>query len=116
MIAYWNALEADLSHDQDAGTDRQNQFRFRQDPFSAFALDGRCKIRGGTSDAVTKGSAYGSASFIVIPIVDPGYRSRCGDLHLCGVVSDAGHFVDAAGGYSNVDTWRYVLSSKPQYA
>jgi len=34
-------LEADFSHDQEADKDRQNQFRPRQDPFSAYALDGR---------------------------------------------------------------------------
>jgi hypothetical protein len=40
---------------------------------------------------------------------DPGNRNRCDDLHLGGVVSDAGHFVDAAASNSDVDTWRYVF-------
>ena len=47
---------------------------------------------------------YGS--FILIRIVDSGNRTRCDFLHLRGVVSGAGHFVDAAGGYSVVDTYR----------
>ena len=57
------------------------------------------------TDTITKGSVYGSASFIVIGIVAPGNRNRCGDLHLRGAVFDADHFVDAAGGYSDVDTF-----------
>ena len=52
-------------------------------------------------NAVTKGSVYGS--FILTRIVDSGNRIRCDLFHLRGVVSIAGHFVDAAGGYSNVD-------------
>jgi hypothetical protein len=55
-----------------------------------------------TSEALTKGSVYGS--FILIRIVDPGNRTRCDLFYLRGVVSVAGHFVDAAGGYSNVDS------------
>jgi hypothetical protein len=78
---------------------------FRQDPVGAFALEGRYKVREGTSDAVTKGSVYGGASFIVIGIVAPGNRNCCGDLHFRGAVFDADHFVDAAGGYSDVDTF-----------
>src|SRR5262249_15215289 len=54
-----------------------------------------------TSEALTKGSVYGS--FILIRFVDPGNRTRCDLFHLRGVVSVAGHFVDAAGGYSDVD-------------
>ena len=66
---------------------------------------------------------YGS--IIVTHIVDPGNRTRCDLLHLRGVVSGAGHFVDAAGGYSDVDPccnvrfvartgtcdWRFVTCS-----
>ena len=63
------------------------------------------KFRG-TSEALTKGSVYGS--FILIRIVDPGNRSRCDLFHLRGVVSVAGHFVDAAGGYSDVDPCRNI--------
>ena len=55
-----------------------------------------------TSEALTKGSVYGS--FILIRIVDPGNGIRCDLFLLRGVVSVAGHFVDAAGGYSNVDS------------
>jgi len=58
------------------------------------------------SEALTKGSVYGS--YILIRIVDPGNRSRCDLFHLRGVVSVAGHFVDAAGGYSDVDTCRDI--------
>ena len=47
---------------------------------------------------------YGSVSLIAIRVVDPGNRNRCDLLLLRGVVSGAGHFVDAAGGYSDVDT------------
>ena len=54
-----------------------------------------------TSEALTKGSVYGS--FILVGIVGPGDRTRCDFFHLCGVVSVAGHFVDAAGGYPDVD-------------
>ena len=54
-----------------------------------------------TSEALTKGPVYGS--FIFIRIVDPGNRTRCELFHLRGVVSVAGHFVHAAGGYPNVD-------------
>ena len=54
------------------------------------------------SEALTKGSVYGS--FILIRIVDPGNCTCCDLFHLRGVVSVAGHFVDAAGGYSDVDT------------
>ena len=54
-----------------------------------------------TSEALTKGSVYGS--FNLIRTVDPGNRTRCDLFHLRGVVSVAGHFVDAAGGYSDVD-------------
>jgi len=57
-----------------------------------------------TSEALTKGSVCGS--FILIRIVDPGNRSRCDLFHLRGVVS--GHFVDAAGGYSDVDPCRNI--------
>ena len=49
-------------------------------------------------------NVYGSLILIAIRILDPGIRNRCGLLHLRGVVSGAGHFVDAAGGYSDVDT------------
>ena len=51
-----------------------------------------------------KRSVYGNVIVIVIRILDPGSRSRCDLLHLRGVVSGAVHFVDAAGGYSDVDT------------
>jgi len=51
--------------------------------------------------ALTKGSVYGS--FILIRIVDPGNRTCCDLFRLRGLVSVAGHFVDAAGGYSDVD-------------
>jgi len=54
-----------------------------------------------TSEALTKGPVYGS--FIFIRIVDPGNRTRCDLFHLRGVVSVAGHFVDSAGGDSDVD-------------
>jgi hypothetical protein len=47
---------------------------------------------------------YGSVIIIGIRIVDSGSPARCRLLHLRGVVSGAGHFVDAAGGYSDVDT------------
>ena len=49
-------------------------------------------------------SVYGNVIVIVIRILDPGNLSRCDLLHLRGVVSGAVHFVDAAGGYSDVDT------------
>ena len=56
---------------------------------------------GVTSETLTKGSVYGSS--ILISIVDPDNRTRCDLFHLRGVVSVAGHFVDAAGSYSDVD-------------
>jgi len=39
-------------------------------------------------------------------LVAPDNRNCCAVLRVCGVVPDAGHFVDAAGGYSDVDTYR----------
>ena len=118
---------------------RQNQLRPRQDPFSALALDGRYNCEGprvgvrgprktGNGGYVTRRNenVYGSLILIAIRILDPGIRSRCGLLHLRGVVSGAGHFVDAAGGYSDVDTCcaarfvagtcalRFVTSRKPR--
>ena len=76
-----------------------------------------------TSEALTKGSVYGS--FNLIRTVDPGNRTRCDLFHLRGVVSVAGHFVDTSGGYSDVDPccnvrfvartgtcdWRFVTCS-----
>ena len=47
---------------------------------------------------------YGSVIVIAIRIIAPGNRTRGGLLHLRGVVSGAVHFVDAAGGYSDVAT------------
>ena len=41
--------------------------------------------------------------------VAPGNRDRSTVLYVGGVVPDAGHFIDAAGGYSDVDTYGSVF-------
>ena len=84
--------------------------RASRNEISAFPLydcqgiDLRIGARGSSETENFKGYVYGSVIVIVIRSVDPGNRNGCDLLHCRGVVSDAGHFVDAAGGYSDVDT------------
>ena len=46
---------------------------------------------------------------ISIRIVGTINRNRCTVLHFSRVVSDAGRFVDAAGGYSHLDSYCFVF-------